>query len=55
MITYKFTYEVTTESGITEATALRWLERCLANPDLELPDHVFSVQTMPSASESEAN
>jgi hypothetical protein len=48
MHTYTFTYEVETEEGISATTALRWLERILANPELELPEHIISVQTMPS-------
>ena len=49
--TFTFSYQVTVEKGITERTALRWLERCLQNPDLELPEHVFIVQTCPTVKE----
>lgn len=53
--TFTFSYKVTVEKGITASTALRWLQRTLENPELELPEHVLIVQTMPSVSESEAN
>jgi len=49
--TFTFTYQVTVEQGVSASTALRWLEKILDNPDLELPEHIFSVQTLPVVKE----
>jgi hypothetical protein len=51
--TFTFSYKVTVEKGVTASTAARWLQRVLQDPDLELPEHVFSVQTVPSVDEGE--
>jgi hypothetical protein len=51
MATYEVTYLVTladTTPKQDRHTAVFWLERVIRNRDLELPEHVESVQTVPS-------
>lgn len=58
MATYKVTYNVTlTETPDTPPnphTAVFWLERVIRNPNLELPENVESVQTVPTVIEVKA-
>jgi hypothetical protein len=48
-ITYSVELDPQTDNGGLEASF--WLTRVLRNPDVELPDHVYSVQTIPTITE----
>lgn len=47
--TYSVTYLVELDESVEfpETTAGFWLRKVLENPDLNLPDHVYSVTTVP--------
>lgn len=51
--TYTLTYKVDLEDNVEfpENVATFWLTRVLANPDLNLPDYVYSVTTVPQVQE----
>ncbi len=48
-ITYSVELDPQTDNGALEASF--WLTRTLGNPDLDLPDHVEWVQTVPKVTE----
>lgn len=48
-ITYSVELDPQTDNGGLEASF--WLNRTLNNPDLDLPDHVEWVQTVPRVTE----
>lgn len=48
-ITYSVEIDPQTDNGALEADF--WLRRTLANPDLDLPDHVYWVTTVPKIAE----
>ena len=51
--TYTLTYQVELEDSVEfpETVARFWLKKVLSNPDLELPDFVYSVTTVPDVKE----
>lgn len=49
LITYSVELDPQTDNGALEADF--WLCRVLANPDLDLPEHVYWVQTVPKVTE----
>ena len=49
LITYSVELDPQTDNGALEADF--WLRRTLANPDLDLPEHVYWVQTIPKVTE----
>ena len=50
---YSVTYLVELEDSVEfpESVATFWLKKVLSNPDLELPDSVYSVTTVPEVKE----
>ena len=45
---HEFTFTVETEEGVTPQQAMRWLYRVLEGTERELPDEIYSVQTVPT-------
>jgi hypothetical protein len=54
-IRYRFSFTVVVEEGTPEAKAYYWLSDTLKGSDRELPDNIFSVQTVPTVEIVEDN
>lgn len=51
--TYTLTYQVDLEDSVEfpQTVATFWLHKVIRNPDLNLPDFVYSVTTVPKVEE----
>jgi len=54
-IRYRFSFTVVVEEGYPDSEARFWLKDTLGGSDRELPDHILSVQTVPTVEIVEAD